>query len=106
MAQSKNMDREIYKCLERYVLSPRQISANCYPLPDPSGRDLAIIDRTNYVKRNSKLRFNLPNDECSCDRCNALYRVNAKEVAVKELSRHLFSFIVFFLISFKFNSIY
>lgn len=104
MSQSKNKDSEVYKCLERYVLSSRQQLIHGYPRPDPSGWDRAIIN-TDYYKKNAKMT-NLSASQRSCDRCDTVYQVNWKGVAVNQLSLYLSQYFFHNNLADSLNSLY
>lgn len=78
----------LYKLMERYLLTLEQQDFNGYPRPDPSEKGRAIVNPINKFR--TKPSVNLAPDQRVCDRCNTIYKVNSKGLAVKELSQLIF----------------
>lgn len=72
----------LYKLMERYLLTLEQQDFNGYPRPDPSEKGRAIVNPINKFR--TKPSVNLAPDQRVCDRCNTIYKVNSKGLAVKE----------------------
>lgn len=74
----------LYKLLERHILTLDQQDFNGYPRPDPNEKGRAVVNPINKFR--TKPSVNVAIDERVCDRCNTVYKVNSKGLAVKQLS--------------------
>ena len=81
---------ELYKRLQRYILTEEQLVFNGYPRPDPYKQGRAIVNSTNNPRRKNKA-LNLLSDQRVCDRCTTIYRVDSKGLSIKQLNHFSFS---------------
>ena len=80
MAYSTKTPSNLYKSMQRYVLTPHQQEGNCYPRRGVHNK--AIINPQRVSQLQSMPSVKLALDERLCNRCTTVYKVDCNGLSV------------------------